>query len=156
MTPSELQKAAEDGTWCVDEGISGSILDRPGLHKLLALVKSRSDVTDVYFWKRNRLARSVDPLDGMNIEREIEKLKLEKQQGKLFDEEGRLDHIDRSIEEKEEEVARRRRHYEEVREQLDKERERILNHLLPKRHAMSGEAQVFPICLEVRLPGGGQ
>ena len=51
-------------------------------------------------------------------------------------------------------TARRTRHYEEVREQLEKERDRILKHLLPKRHAMSGDAQAFPICVEVRLPGG--
>lgn len=62
-----------DDDWCEDEGISGSILDRPGLQKLTAICRTRPDVTDVYFWKRNRLARSVDPLDGMNIEREIEK-----------------------------------------------------------------------------------
>ena len=63
----------EDGMWCLDDGVSGSILDRPGLRKLLDLCRTRDDITDVYFWKRNRLARSVDPLDGMNIEREIEK-----------------------------------------------------------------------------------
>lgn len=88
------------------------------------------------------------------LEREIDKLKAERRQGLLFDQAGRLDAIDRSIEEKQEEIARRRRHYEEVREQLDRERERILKHLLPKRHAMSGEAQVFPVCIEVHLPRG--
>jgi len=88
------------------------------------------------------------------LEREIEKLKGERQQGLLFDEAARLDTIDRSIEEKREEIARRTRHYEEVREQLDRERERILKYLLPKRHAMSGTAQVFPVSIELRLPGG--
>ena len=88
------------------------------------------------------------------LEREIEKLKAERQQGLLFDEEARLDAIDRSIEEKQEEIARRTRHYEEVRAQLERERERILRYLLPKRHAMSGAAQVFPVSIEVRLPGG--
>ncbi len=48
--------------------------------------------------------------------------------------------------------ARRQLHFEEIREQLEKERERILKHLLPRRHAMSGAAQVFPVSLEVRLP----
>ena len=88
------------------------------------------------------------------LEREIEKLKGERQQGLLFDEEARLDAIDRSIEEKREEIARRTRHYEEVREQLDRERDRILKYLLPKRHAMSGTAQVFPVSIELRLPEG--
>jgi hypothetical protein len=88
------------------------------------------------------------------LEREIGKLKAERSQGLLFQESERLDAIDRSIQEKQEEVSRRKRHYEEVREQLDRERERILRYLLPNRHAMAGEAQVFPVCIEVRLPGG--
>ena len=66
-------KLLEEDMWCEDEGVSGSILDRPGLRKLLTLCRTRTDVTDIYFWKRNRLTRSIDPLDGMNIEREIEK-----------------------------------------------------------------------------------
>jgi superfamily II DNA or RNA helicase len=89
------------------------------------------------------------------LEREIAKLKIERQQGLLFDEEQHLAAIDRSIQEKQEEVARRTRHYEEVRSQLDRERDRVLKHLLPRRHAMAGSAQVFPVCIEVRLPGGG-
>jgi len=88
------------------------------------------------------------------LERDIAKLKLERDQGQFFDAERRLDELDRSIKEKEQEIERRRRHYEEVREQLERERERVLKHLLPKRHSMSGEAQVFPVSIEVRLPGG--
>jgi hypothetical protein len=88
------------------------------------------------------------------LEREIEKLKVERAQGLLFDEAARLDVIDRSIDDKQAEIGRRKRHYEEVRAQLDRERERILRHLLPKRHAMSAAAQVFPVALEVRLPRG--
>jgi superfamily II DNA or RNA helicase len=88
------------------------------------------------------------------LEREIARLRQEKQQGRLFDEDGRLDHIEQSIEDKQEELARRTRHYEEVREQLEKERERILRYLLPNRYAMRAESQVFPVVIEVRLPGG--
>jgi hypothetical protein len=88
------------------------------------------------------------------LEREISKLKAERNQGFLFEAAERLDAIDRSIQEKQEEVARRKRNYEEVRAQLDRERDRILKYLFPKRHSMAGKAQVFPICIEVRLPGG--
>jgi hypothetical protein len=79
---------------------------------------------------------------------------VERQQGLLFDEAQRLEEIDRSIQEKKDEIARRTRHYEEVRSQLERERERVLKLLLPKRHAMAGPAQVFPVTIEVRLPGG--
>ena len=89
----------------------------------------------------------------VKLEREIEKLKVERNQGLLFDEAAQLDAIDRSIEGKREEISRRTRHYEEVRDQLDRERERILKYLLPKRHAMAGTAQVFPVSIEIRLPG---
>ena len=88
------------------------------------------------------------------LEREIEKLQRERRQGLLFDEEALLDAIDRSIVEKQAEITRRTRHYEEVRIQLEKERERIVRYLLPRRHALSSTAQVFPVAIEVRLPGG--
>jgi len=88
------------------------------------------------------------------LEHEVEELKQERLQGVLFDQEGRLERIDRFIEEKQAEIDRRKSHYEELRAQLERERERVMKHLLPKRYALSGEAQVFPVCLEVRLPGG--
>ncbi len=88
------------------------------------------------------------------LEREIEQLKAQRAQGFLFEEGERLDEIDRSIEEKRIEIEHRTRHYEEVRAQLERERERVLRYLLPKRYAMSGPAQVFPVSIEVRLPGG--
>jgi len=89
------------------------------------------------------------------LEREIAKLQAEKAQGALFDEESRLEDLARSIEEKQAEIERRKRHYEEVREQLERERERITRHLLPKRHAMAGDALVFPVCVEIRVPAEG-
>ena len=88
------------------------------------------------------------------LEKEIGLLKAQRSQGLLFNEAERLEAIDRSIEEKQDEMARRKRHYEEVRGQLERERKRILDFLLPRRHTMAGQAQVFPICIEVRLPGG--
>ena len=90
-------------------------------------------------------------IDGITA---LERLKVDRQQGLLFDQDRQLDALDRSIEEKELEIGRRHKHYEEVRAQLDKERERVLKYLLPKRHAMPGAAQVFPVAIELRLPGG--
>jgi hypothetical protein len=90
------------------------------------------------------------------LERDIGRLKEERRQGLLFDAAEGLEALDRSIQEKEEELERRRKHYEEVRVQLEIERDRILNYLLPRRYAMTGPAQVFPVCVEVRLPGGAK
>ena len=86
------------------------------------------------------------------LEREIAHLKRRRREGWLFDAESYFDDLDRSIETKQEELARRRRHYEEVREQLARERERIMRIVLPRRYALQGETQVFPVAIEVRLP----
>ena len=89
------------------------------------------------------------------LEREIGELKVKREQGQLFDEAGALDKLDRSIEQKEQEIERRRGHYEEIRHQLRRERSRILNLLLPARFKLAGEARVFPVTAEVRLPDSG-
>jgi len=88
------------------------------------------------------------------LERDLARLKGEREQGMLGFAADRLDDLERSIEQKQEELERRKSHYEELRRQLEKERDRILKNLLPKRYAMSGDAQVFPVCIEVRFPGG--
>ncbi len=85
------------------------------------------------------------------LEREIEHLQRERAQGMLFESANRFDDV---IANKQAEIEHRKAHCEEVRSQLERERTRILTHLLPRRHALSGEAQVFPVGIEVRLPGG--
>ncbi len=90
------------------------------------------------------------------LERDIDRLKAERGQGRLFESQHALDDLERSIEAKREELERRRQHYEEVREQLARERERILNRVIPKRFALEGEAQVFPVCVEIRFPKKGR
>ena len=86
------------------------------------------------------------------LRRDIERLKNRKRQGRLFDGTERLEEIEQSIEEREKELKRRRTHYEEIREQLGRERTRILDHLLPARFTLAGDAQVFPVAVEIRLP----
>lgn len=54
-----------------DEGISGSELSRPGLDALLEFVESSQDKGVVCAWKRNRLVRPDDPIDGLLLERRI-------------------------------------------------------------------------------------
>lgn len=89
------------------------------------------------------------------LEREINFLKAERAQGRLWDPDANVEDIDRTIESKQEEVNRRRMHYEEIRDQLSAERDRVLNRLLPKRFALEGTAQVFPLAVEIWLPANG-
>jgi len=103
-----------------------------------------------YRRREGEVSRLIEQSTVDRLNREIKALKV-KRQGQLFDEADILDRLDRSIEEKEREIERRRSHYDEIREQLRSERRRVLDHLLPARFTLSGEARVFPITVEVRL-----
>lgn len=88
------------------------------------------------------------------LEREIAELRTRKQHGLLFDQQQVFDSLDRDIEAKETELRRRQLHYEELRDQLSRERERILDHVIPKRHTMRGIPQVMPVAVEITFPQG--
>lgn len=125
--------------------------------KLRAVLKDESrtatDEENDRFQKRQGEVSSLIAQTTMErLEKEIESLKVSRDQGFLFDQEERLVELERSIESKEEERRRRLAHYEELRQQLEKERERVIRHLLPKRYALHGEAQVFPVAVEIRFP----
>jgi len=115
--------------------------------------RARREEDERYRSRQGEVSALIAETTIARLEREIERLEIERAQGLLFDEAGRLAAIERSIEEKQEEIRRRRRHYEEVREQLERERRRILEHLLPARYALAGAVQVFPVAVEVRLGG---
>lgn len=117
---------------------------------------ARQDEEKRYRSRQAEVSTLINENTLAKLEREIESLKRERAQGMLFDEAQRLDEIDRSIDDRRAEIERRTRHHTEVREQLDRERDRILKFLLPKRHSMSGSAQVFPVSIEVRLPRGAE
>jgi superfamily II DNA or RNA helicase len=117
--------------------------------------KARQEEQERYASRQGEVSTLIAENSLTKLEKEIKKLKRERDQGRLFDVQAELDVLDRSIEQKKEELERRRLHYEEIREQLTRERDRILNMLLPKRFALQGEAQVFPVAVEVRLPVTG-
>ena len=105
-----------------------------------------------YRQRQGEVSALIEQSTLARLDREIELLAIRARQGQLFDEDERLAEIERSLEEKEEELRRRRQHYEEIREQLQRERTRILDHLLPARFSFAGDAQVFPVAVEIRLP----
>ena len=86
------------------------------------------------------------------LEREIQQLNQRKLQGSLFENDAYLEELNRDIKRRQEEVDFRKKHYEEIRDQLTRERDRIINRLLPKRFALFGSAQVFPLAVEILLP----
>ncbi len=114
--------------------------------------KAKEEEDERYRSRQGEVSALIAENTLAKLEREIGQLKVQRQQGQLFESQSLMDELDRSIERKQEELERRRVHYEEVRDQLARERERIVKHLLPKRFALHGTAQVFPVALEIRLP----
>ena len=108
-----------------------------------------------YSQREGEVSALIEQTTVSRLEQEIVALKVTRQRGRLFDEAGILRKIDRSIEEKEREIERRRVQYGEIRNELRKERIRILNRVIPARFRLAGEARVFPITSEVRLPEFG-
>ncbi len=108
-----------------------------------------------YRQREGEVSTLIEQSTVRRLEREIGDLMVRREQGQLFDEAGALDKLDRSIEQKQQEIERRRGHYEEIRNQLRRERSRILDRLLPARFKLAGEARVFPLTAEVRLPDSG-
>ena len=113
---------------------------------------ARTREDERYRQRQGEVSALIEQSTVARLTREVEDLARKASQRGLFDEDERLAALERSIEEKQDELARRRRHYEDIREQLQRERGRILDHLLPARFALAGQAQVFPVAVEVRLP----
>ena len=72
----KLEAFAKSNDWqlvkvYVDDAISGSQMQRPGLTELLDAAKIRDDVEYVIAWDHNRLARPKDAVDGMMLERQL-------------------------------------------------------------------------------------
>ena len=113
---------------------------------------ARTREDERYRQRQGEVSALIEQSTLARLAREIDSLTRKTTQRGLFDDDERLADLERSIDEKQEELTRRRRHYEEIREQLQRERARILDHLLPARFTLAGRVQVFPVAVEIRLP----
>ena len=86
------------------------------------------------------------------VAREAEKKRAQLDQGMLFENLRR--EAEKDLSELEGEVILRRQHYNNWLGTMREERKRVLELVLPKRYALRGEARVYPIAVEIRLPGG--
>jgi hypothetical protein len=109
------------------------------------------DERDRFQSRRSELSDLIQRTTLERLEREIADLEAKMQQGRLFDAENRLADLKSSKQAKQEELERRVRQHEEIKVQLERESERVLEKLLPRRYAMRSEAQVFPLAVEIRV-----
>jgi superfamily II DNA or RNA helicase len=85
------------------------------------------------------------------VKKEREQLLRERAQGKLFAQDAR--ELEQRLASVEEEIERRESHARELLALLERERTRIVEHLLPKRFSLNGGGvQALPLSIEIRLP----
>jgi superfamily II DNA or RNA helicase len=157
--PSSKQIATARALWEeIDRDVRALVRDQAAaLTKRLAaaLERDRKEADaaerERFQQRQGEVSALIERSTVQRLEREIAERQAELQQGVLFDRESRLRELEQSLEEREAEVRRRRQHYEELREQLQIERDRVLNGIIPKRFALRGGAQVFPVAIEIRL-----
>ena len=114
--------------------------------------RARRNEDERYRQRQGEVSELIQQTTVRSLEREVQQLQARRAQGELFEMEERQEEIDQSIEKKQEEIALRKRHYEEIRQQLAEERRRILERLLPARYTLAGTAQAFPVAVEILLP----
>lgn len=128
------------------------------LQKMLEQDLKRARETELarFQSRQGELSALITQQSVNELMRELTELQVRRRQMALFEEEEeRLAKIARSETDLRAELERRQQHLEEMREQLERERHRVLNLILPRRYALRDRPQVFPVAVEVRLPGRG-
>lgn len=106
---------------------------------------------------KNRLGeveRAMRETSLQKLEKERDKLLADMQQLSLFAEDTRVK--EEQLRNLEDELTRRRNHYQELLDFLKVEQVRVIDRILPKRYNLRGQAQVFPVTVEIRLPEGAR
>jgi superfamily II DNA or RNA helicase len=101
--------------------------------------------------RQGELSTLIEQQSVAKLEKELARLREEERQGLLFGASARLEELERSIAAREEELRRRTLHYHELRDQLARERDRVLREIVPRRFALRGGVQVFPVAVELRI-----
>jgi hypothetical protein len=85
------------------------------------------------------------------IKREIEEQRTAALQYSLLEDANAL--AEQKLRGLQDELKRRQGQYGDLQERLVQERDRVVNHVLPARFSLRSFAQVFPVTIEIRLPG---
>jgi len=84
------------------------------------------------------------------LRREIEERKSAARQYDLL--ENADERAERELRDLEDELKRRQNQFGNLLDRLKDEKKRILEKVVPQRFALRGDAQVFPVTIEIRLP----
>ncbi len=106
--------------------------------------------------RAGELSKLIEQQSLDRLEREVQEIEAELRQQPLFAGDRRHAELGQQRQLLDEERKRRVSHYEELRKQLERERARVLERVLPQRYALRGGVQAFPVAIEIRLPGGAR
>ncbi len=144
----EVEDDIKAGVQGLQTGLTASLRER-----MKAAGEVARDVEKKRFERRRReLERAIGENQLAKIAKEADKLRERVKQMSLFSEVDQ--EIHKRLADLDAELALRKSHYEQVQERLAEEAERTLKRVLPGRYALRGEARVYPIAVEIRLPGG--
>lgn len=125
--------------------------------QLEAQLKSKSK--EALKEERERFRHRLQEVERAMKETTIQK--LEKERAQILSEMQQLSllvELQRDLEERlrdlEDELRRRRGHYQALLDQLKGEQSRVMERILPQRYRLRGQAQVFPVTVEIRLREG--
>ena len=106
--------------------------------------------------ERQRFADRLGEVRAAMNKASIQRLEKERD-GRLADMQQMVisDEMQRQRERDLRDLARRRSHYEDLLRHLAADQERVLQRMLPRRYRLAGEAQVYPVAVEIRLPEAG-
>jgi len=104
--------------------------------------------------RRKELERAVADNQISKLEKDRDKLLNRSRQGLLFQD---MQHdLSKELSDLDAEIRLRREHYDRVQARLADESNRTLNEILPHRYKLRGQAHVYPVAVEIRLPGGAE
>ena len=107
--------------------------------------------------EKEAFERRINEVAALQRNQSIEKLRREiddrRNAARQFDLlEDADERAEREIRDLEDELKRRTTHFGDLLQRLKDEKERILERVIPSRFALRGEAQVFPVTIEIRFP----
>ena len=84
------------------------------------------------------------------LKREIDEQRAASVQQKLFEDADAI--AEKRLRDLEDELKRRQGQFGDLLDRLKAEKERVIEQVLPRRFTLRGDAQVFPVTIEIRLP----
>lgn len=112
--------------------------------------QAKQDETERFKSRMQEVKRAMSDTSIQKLAKERDKLLLDMQQLRLFVEDARSQA--EKLQSLEEELERRQKNYQHLLEFLDKEQTRVIDKVLVNRYKLRGDAQIFPVTVEIRLP----